>query len=56
MCECGKNAELLYVTTDNIFGYHRALKLSLAALMLKIMKIIRDRKEGRKYMTDEDAK
>jgi hypothetical protein len=51
-----KNAELLCVTTGSIFGYHGALKRSFAALMEKVMKIIRDRKEGRKYMTDEDAK
>ena len=51
-----KNAELLYVTAGNIFGYHGVLKRYFAALMEKVVKIIRERKEGRKYMTDEDAK
>ena len=52
---------VLYVTTGNVnvFSSRGALKISFAALMLKVMKIIRDRKEGKKealYMTDEDAK
>jgi len=29
-----------------VFGYHGALKRSAAALMEKVVKIIRDRKEG----------
>jgi hypothetical protein len=39
-----KNTDLLEVTTSHIFCYHGALKL-FAALMEKVMKIIRDRKE-----------
>jgi len=51
-----KNTELLYGTTGNVFGYHGDLKRSVADLMEKVVKILRDRKEGGKYMTDEDAK
>jgi len=41
-----KNTELLYVTTGNMSGYHGALKRSFVALMEKVMKILRARKEG----------
>jgi hypothetical protein len=51
-----KDAERLYVATDNMFGCHGALRRSVVALMGKVTKIMRDRKEGRKHVTDEDAK
>jgi len=45
-----KNAELLYVTTGNIFGYHGALKRSVAALMEKVVKKLSG--TGRKEVHD----